>query len=87
MQCSMECRKRGMDFRHVIEILVKNFAQHDIEYAFIGGFALGALGIMRSTMDIDLLVNKKDLTILDTILTAHLYRLQYRCERLSLSFD
>lgn len=72
-----------MNFRKVIEIIIKNFQEYEIEYAFIGGFAIGALGIMRSTMDIDLLVNKRDLNTIDTILTSHLYRRRYRSENVS----
>ena len=63
-----------MDFKVVIAILLENFEKEHIEYAIIGGFALGALGIMRSSMDIDLLVNKHDLHRIDRILTTQLYQ-------------
>ncbi|MDY0092931.1 MAG: hypothetical protein RBT80_09560 [Candidatus Vecturithrix sp.] len=43
----------AMDFKRVIELIVTNFDQCKIEYAFIGGFALGALGCLRSTMDMN----------------------------------
>ncbi len=72
-----------MDFKKVIEMLLRNFEKREIEYAFIGGLAMGALGIMRGTTDIDLLVHKKDLDKIDTILTSHLYRLRYRSENVS----
>jgi hypothetical protein len=72
-----------MDFKQVIEMILRNFKEHHVEYAFIGGFAMGALGIMRSTVDIDLLVNKKDLKTIDHILTSHLYRLKYQSENVS----
>jgi predicted nucleotidyltransferase len=72
-----------MDFKTVIAIILKNFQAQQIDYAFIGGFALGVLGIMRSTMDIDLLVHKKDLPKIDQILRTHLYRLKYQSENVS----
>jgi len=72
-----------MDFKKVIGILLKIFEEHDIEYAFIGGFALGALGIIRSTADIDLLVHKKDMPTLDRSLGSQRYQLQYRSENVS----
>jgi hypothetical protein len=72
-----------MDFKKVIEIILKNFQAQAIDYAFIGGFALGALGIVRSTVDIDLLVQQKDLPKIDAILFAHGYRLGYRSENVS----
>lgn len=73
----------AMDFKRVIELIVINFDQCKIEYAFIGGFALGALGCLRSTMDVDLLVKKEDLPTIDAIFSSHLYRLLYRSENVS----
>jgi hypothetical protein len=72
-----------MDFKKVIDIIVKNFEAQAIEYAFIGGFALGAIGIARNTLDLDLLVPKKDLPVIDQIFQAHTYRLTYRSENVS----
>jgi len=72
-----------MDFKKVIEIIVKNFEAQGIDYAFIGGFALGALGVVRSTVDVDLLVHKTDLPKIDDIFFAHGYRLSYRSENVS----
>lgn len=72
-----------MDFKKVIGILLKIFEEHSIDYAFIGGVALGAFGIIRATMDIDLLVRKEDIATLDRSLESHLYQLQYRSENVS----
>ena len=72
-----------MDFKKVLAIILKNFAEQQIDYAFIGGFAIGALGMMRNTTDLDLLVNKHDLGKIDQILANHLYRLRYRSENVS----
>ena len=72
-----------MDFKRVIELIVTNFDRCKLEYAFIGGFALGAWGIQRGTMDIDLLINARDLPTVDAIMAAHLYRLRHRTENVS----
>jgi hypothetical protein len=32
-----------MDFKTVLELILKNFEKENIRYALIGGFALGAL--------------------------------------------
>lgn len=72
-----------MEFRKVLGILVENFEEQQIEYALIGGFALGILGISRNTIDLDLLVHKKDLEAIDRILSSHLYRLRYQSDNVS----
>ncbi len=72
-----------MDFTTVMSLLGKQFAREQVDYAVIGGFALGLLGIMRTTMDLDLLVNRQDLPRIDQILTTHSYRLRYRSENVS----
>ncbi len=72
-----------MDFQQVMGFLVRQFAEQRVEYAVIGGFALGAWGIQRGTMDIDLLINARDLPTVDAIMAAHLYRLRHRTENVS----
>ncbi len=49
-----------MDFKQVLRFLIFEFDKHNIDYALIGGFALGILGIIRATMDMDFLVKKDD---------------------------
>lgn len=72
-----------MEFKKVLGILLADFEEQQIEYALIGGFALGVLGIARNTCDLDLLVHKKDLETIDRILSSHLYRLKYQSENVS----
>ena len=72
-----------MDFKKVIALILKNFQAQQIEYAFIGGFALGALGIVRNTLDLDILARPADLPKIDAILSAQTYRLDYRSENVS----
>jgi predicted nucleotidyltransferase len=45
-----------MDFIAVIRFLADSFRREKIDFAFIGGFALQAAGVTRSTRDVDLLV-------------------------------
>ena len=59
-----------MDFKLVIDKLLTAFQDEDIRYALIGGFALGALGITRATVDIDFLVHRDDLDKVQSIMTG-----------------
>jgi len=72
-----------MNFELVLENLIPEFEKNRIRYALIGGFALGAWGIPRATMDLDFLIHKKDLNKLDEILTKMGYKLRFRSENVS----
>lgn len=72
-----------MDFERVVKALVEEFERCRIRYGVIGGFALGALGIPRATMDIDFLVHRDDLEALDQLLTGLGYRRHVRLENVS----
>lgn len=50
-----------MDFERVLKTLLAEFDRAGIQYAVIGGFALGALGAERTTKDLDFLVQREDL--------------------------
>ena len=64
-----------MDFAAVLEFLLKSFANQKIDYAFIGGFALQAAGVTRSTQDIDFLVLARDGDKIKNLMTAKGYRI------------
>jgi predicted nucleotidyltransferase len=72
-----------MDFDRVLRDLILDFTERGVRYALIGGFAMGALGIARATMDLDFLVRRDDLATLDSIMDRRLYRLAYRSENVS----
>lgn len=72
-----------MDFEKVLEIITREFTNAKIRYALIGGFAMGALGIVRSTMDLDFLVDARDLTALEKILNRHGYTCIFKTENVS----
>lgn len=72
-----------MDFEKVLEILVDEFNAEKIRYALIGGFAMGALGIMRSTMDLDFLVDSRDLPKIERIIKRYDYNCIFKTENVS----
>ena len=72
-----------MDFDRVLFELVSEFNEHEVPYALIGGFALGALGIPRATMNLGFLVARGALPRVDEIMHRRGYRLRYRSDNLS----
>ena len=73
----------AMDFEKVLEILTREFTNEKIRYALIGGFAMGALGIVRSTMDLDFLVDSRDLEKIEKILKQYDYKCIYKTDNVS----
>ena len=72
-----------MDFDKVLTILAKEFSEEKVRYALIGGFAMGALGIVRSTMDLDFLIDVNDLPKADAILKKYDYTCVFKSENVS----
>ena len=72
-----------MDFERVLRDLTSDFSGANVPYAMIGGFALGVLGIQRATMDLDFLVARDALPLVDEIMQRRGYRLHYRSENVS----
>jgi len=72
-----------MDFERVLRFIVSDFSDSGIRYALIGGFAMGALGIVRATMDLDILVHRDDLPAVEQILSKRPYRCIYKTENVS----
>lgn len=72
-----------MDFRAVLRLVVERFDKENVRYGLIGGFALGALGVPRATIDLDFLINRDDLPKVDTIMTDLGYRCVYKSEDVS----
>lgn len=64
-----------MDFEYVLNIILKKFEElDDINYAVMGGFAMGISGVQRTTQDIDFLIDKKDIEKLH----PHLEKIGYK---------
>ncbi|MGH6803862.1 MAG: nucleotidyltransferase family protein [Methyloceanibacter sp.] len=72
-----------MDFELVLKTLISEFSRLQIRCAAIGGFALGVLGVPRQTMDLDFLVHRDDLEMLDGALKALGYTRMFQSENVS----
>jgi len=72
-----------MDFKIVFEKLLSLFHESNIRYALIGGFAIGLHGVSRSTVDIDFLVHRGDLTKINEIMKKLGYDCVYSSENVS----
>ena len=72
-----------MDFRLVLEKILTAFREQNIRYALMGGFALGAWGVPRGTVDIDFLAACDDMEKVDAIMKGLGYECRYRSENVS----
>lgn len=64
-----------MDFILVFKFLLETFQREKIDFALIGGFALQAVGITRTTGDIDMLVSNENKEKIKDIMIKHSYKL------------
>ena len=72
-----------MDFKSVLSILLKEFDKNNIDYALMGGFALGIWGVGSTTVDIDFLVSRDHMMKTDRIMLEAGYECKYRSENVS----
>lgn len=72
-----------MDFQLVFENVISSFEKEKLQYGLIGGFALGVMGILRATMDMDILLLVDDLDKADKILTGCMYSCAHRSPHVS----
>ena len=72
-----------MDFEKVFEILLKEFKKEKIQYALIGGFAMGAHGILRATIDLDFLIDSQDIPKIKKIMSQYNYKCVFETENVS----
>ncbi|HAT71483.1 MAG TPA: hypothetical protein DCS63_01540 [Elusimicrobia bacterium] len=72
-----------MDLKKALTLIVTEFEKNDVHYAIIGGFAVGALGIPRSTIDLDFLVPADSLHKVEAIMVAMGYRKAFASENAS----
>ena len=73
----------AMDLKKALKLIVTEFEKHDVRYALIGGFAIGALGVPRSTIDLDFLVSADALHKIDVIMLAMGYKKAFSSENAS----
>ena len=69
-----------MDFELVFENLLEKFAEKEVSFALIGGFALQAFGYSRATQDVDLLISAEDIQKVKEILSNMSYRIIHESE-------
>jgi len=72
-----------MDLKKALTLIIAEFEKHNVNYAIIGGFAVGALGIPRSTIDLDFLVPVDSLHKVEAIMLALGYRKAFTSENAS----
>ena len=72
-----------MDFKSVLSLLLKKFNEENINYALMGGFALGLWGVGKTTVDIDFLVRREDMNGIDSIMHDAGYECKYSSENVS----
>ncbi len=69
-----------MEFLAVMEFLIRTFQREDIDFALIGGLALQAAGITRTTCDIDLLILRENKEKVKEIMCRHGYEILHESE-------
>ncbi|MBI5789376.1 MAG: nucleotidyltransferase [Candidatus Schekmanbacteria bacterium] len=72
-----------MDFKVTLQKILTEFDQKGVRYALMGGFALGVLGIPRTTVDLDFLVNRDDATHIAQIMQQIGYECAYQSENVA----
>jgi len=66
-----------------LEELANRFQAQGIDFALMGGFALGIWGAQRATIDLDFLILLDDMEPAHTILTSLGYELRHKSENVS----
>ena len=72
-----------MDFKKILKLLIEDFNKEEINYALMGGFAMGVLGIMRATMDLDFLIGYNHLPRIRKIMKKYNYNCVYESKNVS----
>jgi len=72
-----------MNFRSILSVLIEKFKENEIRYALMGGLALGLWGVGRSTVDIDFLVDRDDLSRIDRTMLELGYECKFKSENVS----
>lgn len=72
-----------MDFKTVLSSLLKQFNDQNIRYGLMGGFALGLWGVARATVDLDFLVDKRDMSKVDAIMKALGYTVKFKSDNVT----
>ncbi|MFC1643512.1 nucleotidyltransferase [Chlamydiota bacterium] len=62
------------NYKNIFDLVYDEFEKANIAYVLVGGFSLGAYGVMRQTMDVDFIINEKDLSCAKKILEKTGYK-------------
>lgn len=66
-----------MDFTTVFRFLIAEFSRRKIDFALVGGFALQAAGVTRTTRDIDLVILSQASPVVKELMLSHGYTLAH----------
>ena len=69
-----------MNFKAVLSSLIQEFEEKNINYALMGGFALGLWGAGRSTVDLDFLVRQEDMEKAAAVMADIGYEVKYQSD-------
>jgi hypothetical protein len=69
-----------MDFVTVLQFLFTSFKKEEVDFAFIGGFALQAAGVTRATQDVDFLILAQDAAKIKKTMLAGGYELLHESQ-------
>lgn len=72
-----------MKFEKVLQLIISEFGKADVRYALMGGFAMGLLGVMRATTDLDFLVADKDILKIEKVMDKYGYKCVYKTKNVS----
>jgi hypothetical protein len=72
-----------MDFKTVLSSLIKQFNDQDVRYGLMGGFALGLWGVARATVDLDFLIDKRDMGKVDAIMKPLGYSVKFNSDNVT----
>jgi len=69
-----------VDFKQVLSLFIIDLNNHKIHFGYSFGFAMGLLGLNRSTVDLDFLINIDDISKVKNFLINIGYELLYESE-------
>jgi len=72
-----------MDFKTVLSSLIKQFNDQNVRYGLMGGFALGLWGVARATVDLDFLVDRRDMGKVDAIMKTLGYSVKFNSDNVT----
>jgi hypothetical protein len=72
-----------MDFKTVLSSLIKQFNDQDVRYGLMGGFALGLWGVTRATVDLDFLIDRRDMGKVDAVMKTLGYSVKFNSDNVT----